>query len=233
MRHAIVLAVAVIIAVTLAPRGAGAEEIQRTLSLTGTGEVSAPPDIATIDLGVVSEAATARAALDANTGAMNRVMAVIGEHGIAASDVQTSGFSVQPRYVHDPENRVPPRVVGYQVNNTVHVTVRELDRLGRVLDAVVTGGSNTIQRLAFSFSDPASLLDEAHRKAGADARHRAELLAEGLGVRLGRIVQISEAGGRPPQPYLIRAEAMMSADVPIAAGEQAVSAGVSVTWEIE
>jgi hypothetical protein len=124
--------------------------------------------------------------------------------------------------------------VGYQVNNTVHVAVRRLDSLGRVLDQVVSGGSNTVERLAFSFSEPDRLMDEARSAAGADAKRKAELFAASLGVKLGRIISVVEAdAGRTPMPMMMRAQSFEAADVPIAAGEQAVAASVSVTWEIE
>jgi len=233
MRHA--LALAAIIALVCAGPAAGADDPpQRTLQLTGKGEVFAPPDMATIDIGVVSEADSARAALDANTQAMSQIMDVLERLEIAGKDIRTSGFSVQPRYHHDPRQIAGPRVVGYQVNNTVHVTVRRLDGLGRVLDQVVSGGSNTIQRLEFSFSEPERLMDEARAVASADAKRKAELFAASLGVKLGRIVSVVEAdGGRPPMPAMMRAQSFEAADVPIAAGEQAVAASVSVTWEIE
>ena len=222
------------LAMVLVPQIASAEDDRRKLTLTGTGEVSAAPDMANIDLGVVSDGPSARAALDANTAAMNQVMDVIGELGIAPKDVQTSGFSVQPRYFRDPKQRAAPKVVGYHVSNTVHVTVRDLSGLGRVLDQVVTGGSNTINRLAFSFSKPDELMDEARKKAGADARRKAELYAEGLGVKLGPIIEVHETGGGPqPRPMMMRAAAMEASDVPIATGEQQVRASLNVTWELD
>ena len=232
MRPATILLAA--LAIVFTAQMASADDDRRKLTLTGTGEVSAAPDIATIDLGVVSDGKTARAALDANTAAMKVVMDVIEGLDIAAKDVQTSGFSVQPRYFHDPKQRAAPKVVGYQVNNTVHVTVRALSGLGRVLDQVVTGGSNTINRLAFSFSKPEQLMDEARKKAGADARRKAALYAEGLGIELGPIIEVHEAGGGPqPRPMRMRAAAMEASDVPISAGEQAVSSSLNVTWEID
>lgn len=233
MRHAPLFAL--IAAVLLLPAAASAadEPQRRTLTLTGTGEVTAAPDLATVDIGVVSDADTARAALDANTEAMARVMRSFAELGIDDKDLQTQGFNVEPRYHYDPKNEQPPRLVGYRVSNTVHVKVRDLGGLGGVLDTVVTEGSNEIRGLAFGFADPDSLLDEARRLAGADARRKAGIYAEGLGVRLGRIVEVSEAGNVPrPMPVMMRAAAMEARDVPVAAGEQSVSASVNVTWEI-
>ena len=231
---ALFLILAASLAIGSATTAKASDAQRRTLTVTGHGEVSAAPDMATIDIGVVSDGDTARAALDENTAAMARIMEVVGSSEIKDKDVQTSGFRVQPRTFHDPRQHEPPRVSGYRVSNTVHVRVRDLARLGAVLDAVVTGGSNSIRGLVLSFSDPSSLMDEARRKAGADARHKAELYAQGLGIELKEIVSVSEAGGGPaPMPMMMRAAAMEAADVPIAAGEQAVSASLSVTWEIK
>lgn len=217
----------------IAATAQAAEEERRTLTVTGTGEVSAAPDMANVDLGVTSQADTARAALDANTAAMNEVMQALKDLGIAEKDIRTSGFNVQPRYRHDPQRPQSPEITGYEVSNTVHVSVRALAGLGRLLDTVVSRGSNTINGLSFGFADRERIVDEARRAAGADARRKAELFAEGLGVRLGPIVAVSEAGGgQGPVPVFARTMAMEAA-VPIATGEQTVSASVTVSWRID
>ena len=226
-------AVTLVLAAIALPARA-ADDPRNLMSVTGTGEVSAAPDMAIVSIGVVSQARTARDALDENTAAMGQVLQVLKDLGLADKDLQTRGFSVDPRYHHDNRNNKPPQLVGYQVRNSVQAKVRDLTGLGRVLDSVVSEGSNQINGLTFTFDDPENLMDEARRLAGADARRKAELYAEGLDVTLGEIVAVSEAGAapRPPQPVLARAAAMEAA-VPIAVGEQTLRAQLTVTWEIE
>jgi uncharacterized protein YggE len=227
---------AIAVAALLA-RPAGAEEAPRpTLTLTGTGEVFAEPDTALISSGVVTEAKTAREALDANNEAIAAVIAAIKDAGIEPKDIQTSGFTVQPRY-HYPkksDEAEAPKIVGYRVSNTVTVKVRDLAKLGGVLDKAVTVGANNISGIDFLVSDADKRLDEARAIAMKDAIRKAGIYADAAGVKLTRIVSINEVGGYRPMPrkaaMAMRAEAAPS--VPVEAGEQALSVEVNVTWEI-
>jgi len=217
----------------LAAPAAAADEPVRRMTVTGTGEVSGRPDMADVTVGVETDAETARAGLDANNAAMTRVMAAMADLGIAEKDLQTSGFSINPRYEQKPNSNEPPRLVGYQVRNQLHVAVRDLDKLGQVLDAAVTQGSNRIDGLAFGFAAPESMLDEARKRAVADARRKAQIYAEGLDLKLGSILSVDEAGGGgPPRPMFARALAAAPA-VPIAAGESTLQVQVNVVWQIE
>lgn len=210
-----------------------------TITLTGTGEIAVAPDEAVITSGVVSEAQTAREALDANNAAIARVIDAIKEAGIEARDIQTSGFSVTPRYRYPrndgrDESEIP-RIIGYTVSNTVSVRVRDLDKLGPVMDQVVTVGANRIDGVNFIVSDADARLDEARGVAVRDARRKAEIYAEAAGVRLGRLVSISEAGGfMPPRPKaefaMARADAM---SVPVEIGEERLNVQVNITWELD
>lgn len=211
------------------------------ISIEGRGEVFATPDTAIVNSGVTSQGETAREALDANTAAMNELIATMKAAGIQARDIQTSGFSVSPNYVYSSEvdangYSLPPKVNGYIVSNSVSIRVRELDTLGAVLDQAVTVGANTINGITFSVADPSALYEEARRKAFADARSKAELYAEVAGVELDSIRSITEAQGYGyPEPYMMRAEAAdqaASAPVPIEAGEMTFSINVSVSWEL-
>lgn len=224
-----------------APLAAHAAEEPRpaTLSLAGSGEVRAKPDMAVISSGVVTEAKTARAALTANNAAMAEVIAAIKKAGIADKDLQTSGFSVEPRYDDPPQGkdgrRQPPRIIGYTVSNALSVKVRDLARLGELLDLSVSLGANQVSGIAFSIENDTALRDEARKQAMADAIRKARLYAEAAGVQLKRILSITEnAGYRPPTPFVARAMKMEAADtVPVAAGDLALTAEVDVTWEIE
>lgn len=212
----------------------------RTLSLTGQGEVKSAPDIAVISAGVVSEAKTAREALTQNNEAMAVVLQTIEAAGVAKKDIQTSSFSVQPKYKYSKRSSTgeqePPRITGYTVTNQVTVIARDLDELGPVLDAVVSSGVNQMNGLSFSIAEPAPLRNEARKIAVAEAKSRAELYAAAAGVSLGKILSISEAGGyRPPQPAYRRAalESAAADAVPIAQGQQSIKMQVNIVWEIE
>lgn len=228
-------ALALILAIALPAAGpAAAQGETPTLTVSGEGSVRAVPDIATIRLGVVTDGKTASEALAANSASAARMIETLKAGGVAAKDIQTGQLSVQPRYAEMQRTRAgeAPEVVGYQVVNEVAVTVRDFDALGGILDRVVGAGTNRMNGIGFGLADDTATADEARRRAVADARRRAGVLAEAAGVRLSRILSISEGGGvvRPMQAApMMRAEAM---DVPVERGELEVSASVTIVWEI-
>ena len=235
MRHLFALVPFALMAGLALPAYAG------SISIEGRGEVTAAPDMAQINSGVTTQGATAREALDANTAAMAELIAELKATGIEARDIQTSGFTVNPNYVYTEERdangySLPPKINGYQVSNTVTVTIRALDTLGSVLDKSVTIGANTINGVTFGVADPSKLYDEARKSAFADARAKAELYATAAGGTLEDIESISETQGfNSPQPvamYSMRAEAA-SADVPVEGGELSFSINVNVQWDLE
>lgn len=217
----------------------GGEKNARVMTVNGEGFVMAKPDMAIVTVGVATQGATAAQALDANNERMNALFQTISGLGIDDKDVQTSNFSVTPRYaVPDPERpdkTRPGTIVGYNASNQVTVKVRDLRKLGDALDSfVATAGANNLQGVAFDFNDPTPIMDEARRKAVADARRKAALYAEGAGVKLGPIQSISEGGGYYPQPvYAMARAAEMKASVPTAPGESRISANVSLTYTLE
>ncbi|MFM8745149.1 MAG: SIMPL domain-containing protein [Aestuariivirga sp.] len=217
------------------PGFADEARMPRTITLSGHGETKAAPDMAFVTSGVVTAGATAADALAANTQSMNSLFAALKEAGIAEKDMQTSNFSVQPRYDFN-NGTAPPKLVGYEVSNTVTVTIRKLAGLGPLLDRLVTAGSNQIQGIGFMVSAPDVALDAARQLAAADATRKAKVYAAAMGVDLGKVISISEGGAQQPQPPLLRAGPMMAdaagAPVPVAAGEQNMSVDVTVTWEI-
>lgn len=208
------------------------------ISISGVGEVTAAPDTAFVNSGVTSQGATAREALDANTKAMGELIETLKAAGIEARDIQTSGFSVSPNYVYSDARdangyQLPPKINGYQVFNNVNVRVRELAKLGSVLDKAVTVGANTINGVSFSVADPSKLYDEARKAAFADAKAKAELYAGVAGTELGAIRNINETQGMgSPQPYMMKVAAdSAGAAVPIEGGELSYSINVQVTWD--
>lgn len=203
------------------------------LSVSAEGKVESAPDMATISLGVTTDGATAQAALQANAQRMNALSQSLRRAGIAERDIQTSNVSVNPQYAYV-ENR-PPRITGYQANNQVTVRVRNLDRLGSVIDNAVAAGGNTVNGVSFSHADPDAQLDAARRDAAQNARRRADLYAQAFGMRVHRIIAISESGGyAPPMPMPVyaRMEADAAAPTPVAPGEISTSVNVSVTFEL-
>lgn len=212
--------------------GMAQEQPPRQIVVAGEAEVEAPPDRAVVTAGVDSQAATAAAALEANAAAMTAVFDALEAAGVPPADFQTSQLSLDPLWENREDGVGPPRVVGYQASNLVTVTVREIARLGPVIDAVTGAGANRLHGIAFEVSEPRPYLDDARERAVADARARAELYARAAGVTLGPVVTIREAtdiGG--PQPMYARAE--MAVATPIAEGTVALSARVEVVYAIE
>ena len=223
-------------AALVAGSGAALAESRALITVTGTGRVEAAPDMATISLGVTSEARTARAAMDETSVKVAALLAVLDAAGIEPRDRQTTGLSLNPVWDHRTyDSGGSPRIVGFSAQNTVTVRVRALDGLGELLDGVLGAGGNTFNGLAFGFLEPRPLEDEARRRAVADARAKAELLTAAAGVALGPVVSIAEGGGyAPPMPEFRMAMAAdsMPAPVPVAAGELSIAVSVTIVWEI-
>ena len=227
----------VLLLLILVSATAVAEELPRTITVTGTGKAGSAPDMATINSGVVSVSKTAQQALQTNSQLMEQLMQVLKSKNIADKDVQTSGFSVYPEYVRDAVPRGMKKmnqISGYRVSNNVSVKVRDLKRLGEILDALVQGGSNQISGIRFSIAKAKEVTNEARKEAVADARARAELYAEATGTRVGKVISISEQAIHSPRPvsHMRMAMADMASSVPIASGEQEVSASVNVMYEL-
>ncbi len=204
-----------------------------SITVTGTGEVYAKPDFAQVQVGVVTEGATAAEALRKNNEAMSQLIVLIRKRGIEDRDVQTTQFNVTPRYKYDKAQQEPPKIAGYQVTNEVHVKVRDMTRLGAFLDETVSSGANQVRGISFGVAEPARLMDEARRKAMADAQRRAQVYAEAAGVKIGKPIRISEQPSARPGPYPVaRMEAAAVSSVPVAPGEQTFTVNVTVSYAI-
>ncbi len=216
------------------------EKPERLISVTGQGLVQARPDQATVTAGVVTQAATARAALTGNSSDMDRILQALKGGGIQERDLQTSGFSVEPVYTQPPNGYdgsrpFEPRIAGYRVSNNVTVRIRDLARTGEILDQVVSLGSNSVSGPAFEVAEPKPVQEEARRDAVADAVSKAKLYADAAGVALGPVTRIDESGGQVPQPMPMMAakrESFADSAVPVEAGDLTFQAQVSVTWRI-
>ena len=208
---------------------------QEGIWVSGRGEVTVTPDIATLRLGIEAQAASVAAAQSQATEAMDEVMEALTDNGIAEKDIQTQYFSIRrvTKWDRDKEEEV---VIGYRVTNMVTAKIREIDKAGIVIDAVaVAGGDLTrIDSIVFSVDDPSAYYEEAREKAMADAKAKAEQLAELAGGRLGKATYISESSYAPPPIYRqdIYEEAMPAATTPISPGEMEISLTVQVVYAI-
>jgi uncharacterized protein YggE len=211
-----------------------AEPFPRTISVSGQGTATAPPDMATIRTGIVTQADTAAAALESNTRAMQQIISVLKEQQIAAKDIQTSQFDVRPEYRRGPRGQQQPEISGYRVTNQVRVRVRNLPQLGDILDALVSAGSNQISGIVFDLDDPTGVLNQARTRAVADARSRAALYAQAAGVQLGKLLTISEQPVARPLPRVMP-QAMMAeaAGVPVETGEQELRATIHLVYAVD
>jgi hypothetical protein len=216
---------------------------ETTLDITANAKVKRAPDTAHITAGVQEEADTAVAAMQAQADAMTSMMQALKAAGIADKDMQTSNISLNPVYDYVEETDTSGRrsgkqvLRGYSASNQLTVKVTDLDTLGETLDSLVAAGGNRFSGLSFSLDDPSGAQDEARQKAVADAMARAELYADAVGMKVARIVGISESGGfeQTPMPMGRMAAMAESADMsstPISGGEITYSAQVSIRFEL-
>mgnify|MGYP001108679422 CR=1 FL=1 len=198
---------------------------------TGEGTVSAKPDRAQIQIGVVTEATTAQAAASQNAKQTTEVIAELRRVLPAGADLQTSGYSLQPNYRSGP--REAPRIVGYIASNTVRVTIDDLTSVGKVIDAATATGANQIRGIHFMVKDEQALRAQALRAAVAQARRNAEAMASGLGLKLGQVLSVEEAAP-VVVPRFERAVALAAAadTTTIEPGTIDVRAQVTITVEI-
>lgn len=211
---------------------------ETTLSITADGDVTRQPDIAYITAGVQNEAKTAKEAVAANARNMAGVMKALKAAGIADKDIQTSNFSLNPRYDYVKDNNNSGRQVltGYTVSNQVTAKISKLDTVGTTLDTLVSAGGNTINDIRFALDNDKPARDEARRQAMQAAMQRATLYADAAGYKVARIVSINESfQSFEPQPKVMMARAAMAeaANTPIASGELTFTANVSVSFELK
>jgi hypothetical protein len=205
------------------------------LDVSATGEVTRVPDLATISAGVISRSATASGAIQDAATRMARVREALRRAGIADRDIQTSNISLSPQYTYIKDQ--PPRLNGYSASNQLTVRFRDIASTGKILDALVAEGANQISGPNLSVEKPESALDEARAKAIAIGRARADLYARSLGLRVVKVVSVSETGGYappPPMPPMVmmaqRAERDSTAIDP---GEQKIQVSVQMTFELQ
>jgi uncharacterized protein YggE len=210
------------------------------LTVNAQGSSTRTPDMASFSAGVTSQGKTASEALSANSRQMTQVMAALKRAGIADKDIQTSNLSLNP--VYSQPKRLPDgsydsdarTIVAYEANNNVSVRQRKLEDMGKVIDALVNAGANQVNGPNFTLSEPDAASDEARTDAMKQARARADLYARAAGLRVVRVVSISESGGyAPPSPIMMRMDAAkVGAAPPVAAGELEMTSNVTVQYEL-
>ena len=205
-----------------------------TLSLSAFGEVKAAPDMASISLGVQTQAPTAAQAMSENAQRMSQVVAALKHAGIEARDIQTSGLNLEAQYAYEPNK--PPRLTGYQASNQVTVIVSDLARLGSTLDAVVAVGANQVNGVSFGLKNPGAAEDAARLKAVQALSAKAQLYAGATGYRLDRLVNLSEGGGyTPPRPlpmFAARTMALEASPTSVEPGQLDIRIDVTAVYEL-
>jgi uncharacterized protein YggE len=238
MRYALASAMLLAACATAAPAVAQQASITQTiagtrLDINASGEVTRVPDIAVISAGVVTRATSAGSAIQQAAAKMARVRSALKAADIEDRDIQTSNISLNPQYRYD--NNQPPKLTGYSASNTVNVSFRDIANSGKVLDALVAEGANQINGPTLTIDKPEAALDEARAKAIAAGRARAELYARSIGLRVVRVVAVSESGGSyasPPPMVMMEARAQ-AADPKIDPGEQKLQVNLAMTFELQ
>jgi len=221
-----------VVLIAVSPQVALADDTDRGIVVSGEGTVSAAPDMATVFVGVSRQARRAGDALQEASEGAAAVLARLASEGIAPRDIQTRNIGLSPQYARSNDGS-PPRVTGYVASNDLMVRVRDFDRLGAVLDAIVVDGANAMNGLSFDIQERDELEQVARAQAVGVAREKAEVLAKAAGVTLGAVLTISE-GGAGAAPFAADQGLMMEARsaVPIAGGEIDIRATVTIVFAI-
>ncbi|MHB1007085.1 MAG: SIMPL domain-containing protein [Chloroflexota bacterium] len=217
------------------------------ISVTGTGTAVAVPDVAYINLGVQTNGATAKAAMDSNATQMKQVVDKIKALGIADRDIQTSGVNVMPIYrqqtmqpvqpmqpIQPTEPNGVPQITGYQASNSVRVTINDVSKAGEILDGVVSVGANNVSGIQFGIKDDTKLRQQALTEAAKSAKPKAQAIADALGVKITSVASVQEQGFGGAVPMAAASIAMGKGDsTPVMPGELTVTANVTITYNFQ
>jgi uncharacterized protein len=207
----------------------------RLIEVSGEASVSAKPDFARVTLGVATTGKDARDAAASNAKAVDAFISLIKGEGVAPADIQTSSLSISPEFSNPaPNASAPPTIVGYNVMNAVTVTVRDLSRLGALIDKAVGAGANAMYGISYGENDPGALLDKARPLAVADAIRKAEIYASAGGAKIGRLMSLSELPGASRVPFarFASAQAIGAAPTPVEAGEEKLTVTITAQFEL-
>ncbi|NDW52329.1 SIMPL domain-containing protein [Aliiroseovarius sp. PrR006] len=222
-----------IIAISIAAAGIGHADTAAVpqLTVTGQGVAQVVPNMARISLGVSERSDDAGRALDAVAGSIARMLTKLTEAGVAERDIQSTQVNLSPQYDYNRKNNGVPVLVGFVASSTLSVKVQDLSTLGAIMTAVTSVGANEIHGLQFDVKDRAGAEDSARALAVKDAMHRAKVLAEAAGLKLGSVLMMQEGGAAPGRPVMMAME-RASADMPIAAGEMGITSSVTMVFEL-
>jgi len=212
--------------------GSGSATGTQGITVEGSGIVTVSPDEASVSVGVQTQAATAATAQSEASAAMTRIIAAVKTAGVADADLATQWISLQPQIDYSASGKSPATVTGYQATQSLQVTVRHLDQTGAIIDAAVTAGANQVGGVSFSLADPTAVTIQARTAAMADAKARAQTLAQAAGVALGAPLSITELSAPSPIPFAAAAPGARAAGTPIQAGTAQVEVDVQVTYAI-
>jgi uncharacterized protein YggE len=212
-----------------------ANETVRSINVNGTGRVKAEPDIANVQIGVTKQGEDAQAAAESAAIAMDAVIKSLIDSGIAEADIQTTSLNLNPTYDY---NTDPAKIVAWQANNMVNVTVRDITTVGDVVDAATRAGATNISGISFRVEDPTAAQAIARSAAVGDAEAKALQLAGDARVNIVGVITITESGGQQPQPLYLNRELAFAADesfasTPVLPGEVELSVNVFIQYEIE
>lgn len=206
-----------------------------TVMLSGEGKVLAKPDVARLNFTILTQAATSKAAQDANSVKSNEVSKFLKKQGIEDKDIRTANYNIYPQQNYGPYGGTP-RITGYQVSQNYQVTIRNLENANKVLDGVVSAGVNQVDQLQFEIDNPEALKADARGKAINDAKAKAKVLESQIGISLGKIVNFQEdVGGYPMFNKLMTLEARGGGGMPpsLPSGENEITVNVAVTYQIK
>lgn len=207
-----------------------------SLSVRGQATLSLPADQLNISLGVVSQGKSAKDALTANNTQMNDLIQALEKAGLSESDYQTGRFSIRPLYNERPRNAEPdwsPKIIGFEVHNSLDVTTDQIDKAGSFIDAATSAGANSIDNIQFQISEPQKHRDELIQAAARNAIEDAKSLSQAAGVKLVRInaISINDPQIAVPRQFMMKSVAAES--TPIVAGDVEMSASVTVIYQID
>ncbi len=205
---------------------------RRSISVQGLGVVTARPDMAVLHAGVTSQAPSAKAALSEHNNIMSNLLVTLTKFGLAERDIQSRQADLRAIYPNRGQPDAMPAPIAFRATGTVRIRLRQIDRLGDLLDRMTAAGVNNLSGLRFAIAEPAPLRDEARKRAVQDARRRAQLYAAEAGVQLGPVLQISEGGAVGPRPEF-RALAASNAGGALTPGESEISVAVNVVFAIK
>ncbi|HMM07629.1 MAG TPA: SIMPL domain-containing protein [Paracoccus solventivorans] len=210
---------------------AGAPMRPATIDVQGEGRTNVAPDLATVSIGVTTQAETAAQAMADNATRQSAIIEVLRAQGIAPEDLQTQGLNLSPMQDYSREGQ-PPLITGYQAQNIVTARVRDIPQLGALLDAMVEAGATDVRGISFTREDAAAAEDEARAAAVVEARRRAEVIAQAAGMVLGPLQSLTDAtrSGGPRPMEMMMARAADAQSTPIEAGQLTITAAVTGVW---